>query len=425
MAININDQYDQLSTTSGLLTQTDTGGLVVAAGNNVANKPAPSGKNGLIRYNTDTNVFEVVIAGVYYTLAAVASGQSPFLTGFLPITGSAPMTGTLGIVAGSSSSPGLYIANNGSTGTGLYSSSTNTLGLSTSGNSALFIDAGGHVGIGTTSNVYQLSVVQAGNSQAYFGSTGAYASIINIDNAAGGQQSVINFSDVGNEKWQIGKDTSVGSNGFYIYDNVGTKTFLRATTGGALTLGAAQNFSIDQSGNVTTITQAVGDSSTKIATTAFVSQNGVPSGTVITFAGPSAPTGYLECNGAALNTTTYATLFAAIGYYYGGSGASFNLPDMRGIFARGWDHGRGIDAGRAIGSTQLASLLTADHDNDSVDTPDLNTAVSSWQWDTVSPANYPNTMVSYVQTANHSAATGGAMGGARPINVAMMYCIKI
>ncbi|KKI11992.1 hypothetical protein XA67_22045 [Comamonas thiooxydans] len=66
------------------------------------------------------------------------------------------------------------------------------------------------------------------------------------------------------------------------------------------------------------------------------------------------PTGWLECNGAAISRATYGTLFAAIGTNYGaGDGATtFNLPDLRGEFLRGADRGRGIDAGRAIGSAQ-------------------------------------------------------------------------
>ena len=58
----------------------------------------------------------------------------------------------------------------------------------------------------------------------------------------------------------------------------------------------------------------------------------LPAGTVIDFAGPSAniPTGYLICDGTSYSTTTYATLFSAIAYTWGGSGASFNVPDLRG-----------------------------------------------------------------------------------------------
>lgn len=71
----------------------------------------------------------------------------------------------------------------------------------------------------------------------------------------------------------------------------------------------------------------------------------VPAGTVKYHAAATAPTGYLECNGAAVSRTTYAALFAAIGDDYGpGDGTTtFNLPDLRGEFIRGWDHGRGVD----------------------------------------------------------------------------------
>jgi hypothetical protein len=83
-----------------------------------------------------------------------------------------------------------------------------------------------------------------------------------------------------------------------------------------------------------------------------------PAGTVTWFAGGTAPTGYLECNGQGLNTTTFAELFSAIGYTYGGSGATFNVPDLRGEFIRGWDHARGVDPGRTMGSLQGQDFKT-------------------------------------------------------------------
>ena len=81
----------------------------------------------------------------------------------------------------------------------------------------------------------------------------------------------------------------------------------------------------------------------------------VPAGAVMTFAMNTAPTGWLKANGAAVSRTTYAALFSAIGTTFGaGDGSTtFNLPDLRGEFMRGWDDGRGIDSGRAFGSAQL------------------------------------------------------------------------
>ncbi len=56
----------------------------------------------------------------------------------------------------------------------------------------------------------------------------------------------------------------------------------------------------------------------------------VPAGVMVPFAGSSAPSGWLLCNGQAVSRTTYASLFAAIGTLYGpGDGiATFNLPTM-------------------------------------------------------------------------------------------------
>jgi hypothetical protein len=83
-----------------------------------------------------------------------------------------------------------------------------------------------------------------------------------------------------------------------------------------------------------------------------VGSAGLLVGEVKTWPTSTPPTGWLECSGAALDTTTYALLFASIGYTWGGAGASFNLPDFRGSFLRGWDHGRGLDTGRVFGTYQ-------------------------------------------------------------------------
>jgi len=71
----------------------------------------------------------------------------------------------------------------------------------------------------------------------------------------------------------------------------------------------------------------------------------LPAGMVIAFAGPNAPPGWLPCNGAAVSRMQYGALFAAIGTAWGtGDGAStFNVPDLRGRFLRGTDHGAGRD----------------------------------------------------------------------------------
>lgn len=58
----------------------------------------------------------------------------------------------------------------------------------------------------------------------------------------------------------------------------------------------------------------------------------IPSGAVVAFAGSSAPSGFLLCDGSAVSRTTFAALFAITSTTYGtGDGSTtFNLPDLRG-----------------------------------------------------------------------------------------------
>jgi len=88
-----------------------------------------------------------------------------------------------------------------------------------------------------------------------------------------------------------------------------------------------------------------------------------PVGTIAHFARSTAPAGWLKANGAAVSRTAYARLFAEIGTQFGsGDGfTTFNLPDLRGEFIRGWDDGRGIDAGRALNSLQLSAFGSHSH----------------------------------------------------------------
>lgn len=72
----------------------------------------------------------------------------------------------------------------------------------------------------------------------------------------------------------------------------------------------------------------------------------VPTGMISPFGGSVAPPGYLLCYGEGLSTTTYAALFAVVGYTYGGSGATFNAPDLRGRTVYGPDAMGGTPANR-------------------------------------------------------------------------------
>ena len=80
-----------------------------------------------------------------------------------------------------------------------------------------------------------------------------------------------------------------------------------------------------------------------------------PPGLVVPYAGGTAPTGYLLCNGASVAVASYTALHTAIGYTYGGSGPNFNLPDLRGRTVHGVDNMGGTDAGRLSTSNTLGT----------------------------------------------------------------------
>lgn len=112
------------------------------------------------------------------------------------------------------------------------------------------------------------------------------------------------------------------------------------------------------------LTVASGDRSNNAAFTRWGGNEiGERAGTVVFFAMTPAPLGCLKANGAAVNWTTYATLFDAIGTTFGaGDGSTIlNLPDVRGEFIHGWDDSRGVDGGSVLGSDQTSQNLLQRH----------------------------------------------------------------
>lgn len=75
----------------------------------------------------------------------------------------------------------------------------------------------------------------------------------------------------------------------------------------------------------------------------------IPVGVPLPYPAAIPPDGWLKCNGAAFDKAKYPLLAAVF--------PSGNLPDLRAEFIRGWDDGRGIDAARALLSTQKATLV--------------------------------------------------------------------
>ncbi len=72
----------------------------------------------------------------------------------------------------------------------------------------------------------------------------------------------------------------------------------------------------------------------------------VPAGSIQIMTSPTPDPGYLLADGQTLSTTAYPNLFAKIGYLFGGSGSTFNLPDLRGRYLAGLDNMGGAAANR-------------------------------------------------------------------------------
>lgn len=65
-------------------------------------------------------------------------------------------------------------------------------------------------------------------------------------------------------------------------------------------------------------------------------------GEIRLFAFATIPSGWLPCDGRSLGTAQYSALYALIGTTYGGSGSTFNLPDLRGRVPIGYGQGTGL-----------------------------------------------------------------------------------
>lgn len=158
-----------------------------------------------------------------------------------------------------------------------------------------------------------------------------------------------------------------------------------------------------------------------------------PAGTVSYFASQDPPLGYLECNGQAVNRFDFPELFRAIGTLYGsGDGVNtFNLPDLRGEFIRGWDHTRGVDPGRNFGSFQEATAIRVLIDNyQGYSIGVFAIGMRHTDGTLTGPGSSTQTLgsdVLYYQSLSASALAGSGDNIAhktRPRNIALLPCIK-
>lgn len=162
----------------------------------------------------------------------------------------------------------------------------------------------------------------------------------------------------------------------------------------------------------------------------------VPSGTVLYFAGQTAPAGWLKANGAAVSRTAYAALFAAIGTTYGAGDtrSTFNLPDLRGEFLRGWDDGRGVDPGRGFGFGQADDVRQHYHGIGYISPNNDDGAFVVRNWTTTEQQTMQfingngNSAIRTLSASSNLGTTNAideSAGETRPRNVALLAIIKI
>ncbi|WP_321358373.1 phage tail protein [Pseudomonas extremaustralis] len=138
----------------------------------------------------------------------------------------------------------------------------------------------------------------------------------------------------------------------------------------------------------------------------------LPVGSVIAFPVDKIPPGFLEIDGSVKSALAYPDLAKFLGAVFnkGDEGVgNFRLPESRGEFLRGWDHGRGIDAGRVIGGWQEDLFKSHTH----------RMQYGSYAGGSLGAPGYQTVGV---LSAVGVEATGG--NETRPRNLAVMWCIK-
>lgn len=160
----------------------------------------------------------------------------------------------------------------------------------------------------------------------------------------------------GDSVWQLTTDAPI---------TLGTTvlTFEQVVGRTGVAAGTYTKVTIDKNGRVVAGTNpttlaglGITDAYTKPEVDSIVAQSSaLPVGAVLAFTKAAVPPGFLELDGSVQSSTAYPDLAAYLGTTFnkGDEPAGyFRLPDSRGEFLRGWDHGRGVDPGRGIGSWQ-------------------------------------------------------------------------
>ena len=144
----------------------------------------------------------------------------------------------------------------------------------------------------------------------------------------------------GSESIEINKSTSgsatlnfLNAGSAKVYIQADANEHLRIATNNAVHMSILENGNVGI-GHTSPTAKLHVDGDLIVTGTVDVGSSGfsVSSGFILPFGGGTAPSGWLECDGAAVSRSTYSDLFAIIGTIYGaGDGSTtFNLPDLQG-----------------------------------------------------------------------------------------------
>ncbi|HAI7986661.1 TPA: phage tail protein [Escherichia coli] len=143
----------------------------------------------------------------------------------------------------------------------------------------------------------------------------------------------------------------------------------------------------------------------------------LPIGVPVPWPSATPPTGWLKCNGAAFAASQYPKL--ALAY------PALRLPDLRGEFIRGWDDGRGVDAGRGLLSFQEGTIVSGFDDNDTGDISSIGSSdygfgdvITAAQWEKIKGKKWIGS------SANSQRYDWWAYVSARPRNIAFNYIVR-
>jgi len=189
----------------------------------------------------------------------------------------------------------------------------------------------------------------------------------------------------------------------------------------------------DSIANLTTLLQSVIAVNADWNATSGVAQilnkptiSAVPPGSILVWPTQIVPYGYLECNGASKLITSYIDLYNVIGYQYGQLDSShFNLPDYRGYFLRGWDHGANKDPDKLTRSDR-GDGTSGDHTGTKEADTFKSHVHSNKLQDMYHPYSFGGAMPQVGAGGNNGNYNTDATGGneTRPININVMYIIK-